>query len=80
MMVDRVRVGDVLALQRRQVDLELEELYTLVGVYSFGKGIFHRDPKPGSEFGDYRFFSVVPGDRPEQHSGVGRRDRLRHRT
>ena len=62
MTVERVRVGDVLALQRREVAVEPDEFYTLIGVYSFGKGIFHRDPKPGSELGDYRFFSVVPGD------------------
>jgi type I restriction enzyme S subunit len=62
MTVERVRVGDVLALQRREVVVEPDEFYTLVGVYSFGKGIFHRHPKPGSELGDYRFFSVVPGD------------------
>lgn len=61
-MVERVRVGDVLALQRRQVAVQPDEFYTLVGVYSFGKGIFHRDPKPGSELGDYRYFSVAPGD------------------
>ena len=62
MMVERVRVGDVLTLQRREVSVEPDEFYTLIGVYSFGKGIFHRDPKPGSELGDYRFFAVVPGD------------------
>ncbi|HMS12631.1 MAG TPA: hypothetical protein PKD80_05980 [Microthrixaceae bacterium] len=62
MTVGRVRVGDVLALQRREVAVEPDEFYTLIGVYSFGKGIFHRDPKPGSELGGYRFFSVVPGD------------------
>lgn len=62
MTVERVRVGDVLALQRREVAVEPDEFYTLIGVYSFGKGIFHRDPKRGSELGDYRFFSVVPGD------------------
>lgn len=62
MTAERVRVGDVLALQRRDVLIQPEELYTLVGVYSFGKGIFHREPRSGSDVGDYRFFSVVPGD------------------
>ena len=59
---ERLRVGDVLRLERREVNVEPDTDYTLVGVYSFGKGIFHREPKPGSELGDYRFFRVEPGD------------------
>lgn len=38
------------------------EEYRLIGIYSFGKGILHREPKRGSELGDYRFFRVLPGD------------------
>ncbi|ETB34688.1 hypothetical protein N602_28200, partial [Mycobacterium avium subsp. hominissuis 10-5606] len=62
MTVERVRVGDVLSLQRRSVDIEPFTEYSLIGVYSFGKGIFHREPRRGSELGDYRFFSIAPGD------------------
>lgn len=62
MTVDGVRVGDVLSLQRRSVDIDPLTEYSLIGVYSFGKGIFHREPQRGSELGDYRFFSVAPGD------------------
>ena len=62
MKVERVRVGDVLRLERRVVKIDPLEEYTLVGVYSFGKGIFHRDPRLGSEIGDYRFFEIRPGD------------------
>lgn len=61
-MVGHVRVGDVLSLQRRSVDIDPLTEYSLIGVYSFGKGIFHREPRRGSELGDYRFFSVEPGD------------------
>ncbi len=57
-----VRVGDVLQLRRREVSLSPTADYTLIGVYSFGKGIFHREPKPGAELGDYRFFEIHPGD------------------
>jgi type I restriction enzyme, S subunit len=60
--VERVRVGEVLSLERREVPIDPEHEYQLVGVYSFGKGIFHRDPKPGAELGDYRFFRIEPGD------------------
>ncbi|EUA38239.1 type I restriction modification DNA specificity domain protein [Mycobacterium avium subsp. avium 2285 (R)] len=55
-------MGDVLSLQRRSVDIEPFTEYSLIGVYSFGKGIFHREPRRGSELGDYRFFSIAPGD------------------
>jgi len=58
----RVRVGDVLELQRRPVRIDPESEYALVGVYSFGKGIFHRTPQLGIELGDYKFSSVQPGD------------------
>lgn len=58
----RVRVGDVLRLERRAVEIQPFASYTLIGVYSFGKGIFHRDPQPGSELGEYRFFAIEPGD------------------
>lgn len=58
----RVRVGDVVKLERRMVEIDPFESYSLIGVYSFGKGIFHRDPQLGSELGDYRFFAIEPGD------------------
>jgi type I restriction enzyme S subunit len=59
---DRVRVGEVLSLRRRAVTIDPLVEYTLIGVYSFGKGIFHRDSLPGAQLGDYRFFSVESGD------------------
>jgi type I restriction enzyme, S subunit len=60
--VDRVRVGDVLRLERREAYLDPTTEYALMGVYSFGKGIFHREPKPGAELGNYRFFAVCADD------------------
>ena len=61
-MTERVLVGNVLLLKRREVAINPDAEYSLIGVYSFGKGIFHRDPKPGAELGGYRFFAVKPGD------------------
>lgn len=61
-MTQRVRVSEVLELQRRAIDIDPIAEYSLVGVYSFGKGIFHREPVPGGELGDYRFFRIEPGD------------------
>jgi type I restriction enzyme S subunit len=62
MTAERARIGDVLALQRREVVIEPMTEYRLVGIYSFGKGIFHREPTLGAELGDYRFFAIKPGD------------------
>jgi type I restriction enzyme S subunit len=62
MAIERVRVGEVLALRRREVSIDPMVEYRLIGIYSFGKGIFHRDPKIGAELGDYRFFAIEPGD------------------
>lgn len=60
--IQRAKVGDVLHLERRSVEIKPLNEYRLIGVYSFGKGIFHRDPKPGIELGNYRYFEVRPGD------------------
>jgi type I restriction enzyme S subunit len=62
MSVELVRVGEVLRLERREVQIAPDVEYCLIGVYSFGKGILHREPKPGVELGDYRFFRIEPGD------------------
>ncbi len=56
------RVGDILQLERRAVDIDPLGEYTLIGVYSFGKGIFHREPTAGAQLGSYRFFEIQPGD------------------
>ena len=62
MTVERVRVSDVLRLVRRAVEPEIDRQYELIGVYSWGKGIFHRDPVIGASLGNYRYFAVEPGD------------------
>jgi type I restriction enzyme S subunit len=36
--------------------------YELIGVYSFGKGIFHREPTIGADLGAYRFSLIKDGD------------------
>lgn len=59
---EAVRVGDVLSLRRREITIDPMEEYRLIGIYSFGKGIFHREPAAGSELGAYRFFAVEPND------------------
>lgn len=57
-----VQLADVLRLERRSLTLDPLTEYTLIGVYSFGKGIFHREPLIGADLGGYRFFEIHPGD------------------
>jgi type I restriction enzyme S subunit len=56
------RIGDVLKLERRIVDIDPMTTYKLIGVYSFGKGIFHREPTAGADLGAYRFSLIKNGD------------------
>jgi hypothetical protein len=58
--MERVRVGDVLRLERQPVDPNPLEEYTTIGVRSFGRGIFHYDPVPGAQLGKLRFFELQP--------------------
>ena len=57
-----VRVGDMLQIQRRAVELKPTDEYREIGLRSFGKGVFHKAPISGSELGDKRVFRIMPGD------------------
>jgi type I restriction enzyme, S subunit len=61
-IVKRARIGDLLEIQRRTVTLEPTLEYREIGLRSFGRGVFHKDPVPGSVLGDKRVFHVMPGD------------------
>lgn len=56
------RVGDILQLKRRKVDVELIKEYREIGIRSFGKGVFHKEPLTGAELGNKRVFHIEPGD------------------
>ena len=58
----RVKVREVLELQRRQVNVDPAAEYREIGVRSFGKGIFHKDPIKGIDLGSKRVFVIRPGD------------------
>lgn len=55
-------MGDVLSLQRRAVDVELDATYEEIGVRSFGRGIFHKEPVSGIDLGKKRVFRIEPND------------------
>lgn len=56
------RVGDVVELRRREVSVDVTRTYEEIGVRSFGKGIFHKNPISGAELGNKRVYEIHPGD------------------
>lgn len=60
--VEHVRVGDVLRLERRQVHVDVSGEYEEIGVRSFGRGLFHKEPVDGATLGNKRVFRIEPGD------------------
>lgn len=55
-------VGEVLSLQRRAVDVDPKVEYREIGVRSFGRGIFHKEPVSGADLGAKRVFRIEAGD------------------
>ena len=62
MKPQRVSLGDLLTLVRRKVDVVTENQYAEIGVYSYGRGLFHKQPRSGLEVGDKELFLVQEGD------------------
>lgn len=62
MSVPRVQVGDVLELHRRAVALLPEASYNEIGIRSFGRGVFLKDPVTGAELGTKKVYEIHPGD------------------
>jgi len=58
----KVRLGELLRLERRKVKVEPEKLYQEIGIYCFGRGIFHKTPRTGFEVGDKDLFLMKEGD------------------
>lgn len=57
-----VPFGSVFELQRRQVAVDPSADYQEIGVRSFGRGLFVKDPVTGSDIGSKRVFRVESGD------------------
>lgn len=56
------RVGKVLKLTRRPVEVRLDGSYEEIGIRSFGRGVFHKEPVSGAQLGSKRVFRIEPGD------------------
>lgn len=56
-----VALGEVLRLDLNKVDIDPSVTYPMVGVYSFGRGLFDREPVEGTNT-SYRFFYRLDAD------------------
>jgi type I restriction enzyme, S subunit len=57
-----VPVKKVMTLERRQVFPQAGKSYREIGIRSFGRGIFHKDPVSADEIGGKRVFAIAQGD------------------
>lgn len=53
---------EIAPLVRRPIETMPDQLYPEVGIRSFGRGVFHKEPKSGSELGEKRLFEWKAGD------------------
>lgn len=62
MITQRVPVGEILTLKRRSIAVDVDAEYREIGIRSFGRGIFHKEPVSGLDLGNKRVFRIEPGD------------------
>jgi type I restriction enzyme, S subunit len=55
-----VPLADILRLERIPVDVDPTRKYIQIGIKSFGRGIFHREPVLGGDLSKLRYFEVHP--------------------
>lgn len=57
-----VSLGELLRLDRRPVKVIPERQYSEIGIYCFGRGIFHKSPRSGFEVGNKDLFLIKESD------------------
>jgi type I restriction enzyme S subunit len=57
-----IRIGLAADRIERPINREDDQIYTPIGLYNRGRGIFHKEPTKGSELGDSDFFWIAEGD------------------
>ncbi len=57
-----VSLGHLLKLERRKIAVDANGMYPEVGVYCFGRGLFHKLPRLGIEVGDKHLFEIRDRD------------------
>ena len=56
------RIRSLVQRVRRPIDVGPDTVYREIGIRSWGKGIFHKDPVPGAVLGEKSVFRIEPGD------------------
>lgn len=57
-----VSLSDLIRLERRRVEVVPDRQYQEIGIYCFGRGIFHKQPRSGLEVGDKDLYLIKDGD------------------
>lgn len=57
-----IPLDKLIKLERRPVKVIADGQYTEIGIYSFGRGIFHKAPRSGLEVGSKKLFLIKEGD------------------
>jgi type I restriction enzyme S subunit len=57
-----LRLGVAADLIERPINRQDEEVYTPIGLFNRGRGIFHKEPMKGAELGDSTFYWINQGD------------------
>lgn len=57
-----IRLGVAAELVERSIDRQRQQLYTPVGLFNRGRGIFHKTPTKGADLGDSKFFWIEEDD------------------
>ena len=59
---ETTKLRRLLTLVAQDVDVHPEQTYQEIGIRSWGRGIFHKDPVTGAQLGDKRVFKLRPGE------------------
>lgn len=57
-----VSLGKLVRLERRPVEVQGDQEYKEIGIFSHGRGIFHKIPRSGLEVGEKDLFLMKEGD------------------
>ena len=58
----QVPLSELVTRERRPVEVDPKAEYAEIGIYSFGRGIFHKSPRTGFEVGNKKLFLIREGD------------------
>lgn len=56
------RLSTIAEVMSRPIDRQDNKVYTRIGLYNRGRGIFHKPAVPGTHLGESEFFTVCPDD------------------